>query len=109
MILEIMGLFFAIVMFYFTYSSFKRKEFLFADFIIWSIVWVGFSLVVMFPESISFFIRKIGFISVVQLLSILGIMFIFVIVFYLYKVVRKCQFKIDKLVREVALRNKNEK
>ena len=102
--IQILGLIFGIVMLYLTYLSFRKKDFMFGDFLLWFLVWLGFSLAVIFPSSLKLFMQTFGVVSVVQVFSILGMMFIFVLVFYLYKTVRKSQRKMEQVVKEVALR-----
>ena len=94
---ELLGLVFGVVMMYLTYLAFRKKDFVFGDFLLWFLVWLGFSLAVIFPWTLKGFMETFGVVSVVQVFSILGMMFIFVVVFYLYKTVRKSQKKLEEV------------
>ncbi len=101
--IQILGIICGLIMIFLTYYSLKKKEFTGFDFILWFLVWFGFTLAVIFPMTLKFFLQTFGVISVVQLFSILGIMFIFVVSFYLYKTVRKNKKQIEELVKKIAL------
>ncbi len=101
--IQILALIFGLVMMFLTYYSLRKREFSGIDFALWLLVWLGFTLAAIFPMTLKFFLQTFGVISVVQLFSILGMMFIFVVTFYLYKTVRKNKKQIEEVVKKVAL------
>ena len=101
--IQVLALIFGFVMMFLTYYSLRKREFTGLDFALWILVWLGFTLASIFPMTLKFFLQTFGVISVVQLFSILGMMFIFVVTFYLYKTVKKNKKRIEEVVKKVAL------
>ena len=107
--IQIFAVIFALIMLFFTYFYFKRKDLTFNDLIIWSAVWIIFLLGVLFPRYLDFFMLQVlDVISVIQLFTIFGFMFFSIVIFYLYKTVRKNQRKIERLVKEIAMKDARE-
>lgn len=107
--IQIFAVVFALTMLYFTYFYFKRKDLNFNDLLVWFVVWIIFLLGVLFPRYLDFFMYQVfDVISVIQLFSIFGFMFFAIIIFYLYKTVRKNQKQVERLVKEIAIREAKE-
>ncbi len=102
--IQYIGIIFGLVMLYFTYFYFKRKEFTVIDLFLWFIVWIAFILGVIFPSYLDGFMEAIGVIGAMQLFSVAAILFLIAVVFFLYRQVRKNQQQVEKLVREIALK-----
>lgn len=102
--IQILAVVFGLVMLFMTYYSLKKKQFSAWDFMLWAVVWIGFTLAVIFPTSLKVVLQTFGVISVVQLFSILGMMFIFVVVFFLYKTVKKNNRQVEEIVTKMALK-----
>src|SRR3989338_7482009 len=95
--IQVFAAIFGLFMIYLTYFYFKRKDLSTNDFILWLGVWLVFLWGILFPENLDFFMYNIlGVISVVQLFTIFGFIFFSIIIFYMYKTVRKSQRKLEQ-------------
>ena len=107
--IQVFAAIFGLFMIYLTYFYFKRKDLSTNDFILWLGVWLVFLWGILFPENLDFFMYNIlGVISVVQLFTIFGFMFFSIIIFYMYKTVRKSQRKLEQLVKSIAIKEATE-
>jgi hypothetical protein len=100
--IQILGLFFGLFMFYYTFLHFKRKEFTLKEFVFWIFLWFIFVYVAFFPDSLDFIVKKLNLGRTMDLFIIIGFMVLIAIYFYLYTLVRINQRKIEKVVREIA-------
>jgi hypothetical protein len=103
--LQLVGIAYGLGMFYFLYTSWRRHELTKGDFYLWSIAWLGFILTLLFPgalDRVRLFLRISG--GQVPFYTIFGFMFITGIVFYLYQKVRSNSRKIERIVKEVAIK-----
>ncbi|MEA3429640.1 MAG: DUF2304 family protein [Nanoarchaeota archaeon] len=105
MLLQVVGVIFALGMLFLTYLHFKRKEFAISDFLVWLLVWVGFVLVLVFPESVKFVFQSLAIQGPLWFLTIAAILFLTVLVFYLHFTVRKGQMKLADIVKSSALKH----
>ena len=103
-IIQLAGGAFALVMIYITYFSFKRKDFKIADLLLWSAVWILLLIGVFVPQLLDNFLEKIGVVGAITLFTIVAILFLFAVVFFLYRKVRKNTEQVERLVREIALK-----
>lgn len=101
--LQIIGIVFGILMAYFTFLNFKKKEFEKTQFIFWEILWICFIFITLFPNIISEFSKNLGFIRVMDFLTIIGFIFIAFLSFYNYSSINIINKKIEKIVREEAI------
>lgn len=105
--IQILGVLFGLFMIYLTFLNSKRGEFTFKEWAFWSLLWVGFIFVTLFPSSLNFAVK--GFFKLKRPLDfyiIIGFMFLTGAVFYTYSVVRKNQKRLEILVRKLAIREK---
>ena len=107
--LQIVGLFFGLVMLYFTNLFYRRKELTDGDVLFWGGLWSGFLIAVIFPGTFDVAMGSLGIVSAMQAFTVLGVLIMFLIVFFMYKTVRKTQRKTELLVKHIALMNRGEK
>ena len=101
--IQILGLLFALFMFYITYLRQRRNEFTVKESIFWFGAWTFFLLIVILPTSLDFFVKNVlNFSRRMDFFIVLGFMFIIGITFHIYTIVRKNQNKIEKIVRKIA-------
>lgn len=101
---QLFGILFGIVMIYFAFLYYKKKDLTINDFIIWVVLWLLFILAISFPKKLDFFLDSLGIISAMQLFAVIGIILLFGIVFYLYTMVRKNQRQLARIVKDIALK-----
>jgi len=107
--IQIVGILFGLGMLYFTNLYYRRRELTLGDFFVWGLVWVVFLAGVAFPSSLNMVMESLDIIGAIQFFTIIGFMFMFLVVFFMYKTVRKIQRKTELLVKHIALQRKNEK
>jgi len=101
--IQIVGLFFGLSMMYFSFFYYRRKDFSKGDAALWIFVWLVFLMGVLFPQRLDLIIQTFGVVGALQLFTITSILFLTAVIFYLFRVVRKNQRQVEKLVRERAL------
>ncbi len=101
---QLFGILFGIAMIYFAFLYYKRKDLTINDFIIWLVVWVLFIIAVSFPQRLDVLMDTLGIITAMQFFSVVGIIFLSGVVFYLYTRVRKNQRRLARIVKDVALK-----
>ena len=102
--IQIIGIIFGLLMIYFSFLHYKRQEFSKIQFLFWEIVWAGFIIVVIFPKITNGIVHKMGVNRAMDLLTILGLMFITFMTFYNYASIYKLKQKLEVKVRKDALK-----
>ena len=103
-LLQLAGVVIALGMMFLTYLHFRKKEFRFSDLLVWLLVWMGFVLVVVFPESVNFVLESFSIQGALWFITIISIVFLTILVFYLHSSVRVTQKMLNDMVKEVALK-----
>jgi hypothetical protein len=101
--LQILSLLFALVMVYWTWTSYRRGTIRVGELALWLVVWGGFSAAVLLPQSVSLFVQRLHVNRVMDLFMILGFMLVWVVLFLNHLELRRMQKRMQDLVRELAL------
>ena len=104
--IQIAGVLFGLFMIYYSFLIYKKKEFTLKEISFWSVVWLVFIIVALFPSVLDSIAKYGGFLRVLDLLVISGFIFLIAVIFYTYTIVRKNQKQVERLVREIAMRRK---
>ena len=104
--IQIAGLLFGLLLMYYSFLNYKRKEFSVKEFSFWSLLWLVFIIVAIFPSVLDPVSKTLNFARTFDLLVISGFLFLMLTVFYTYIVTRHNQRKIEAVVREMAIRKK---
>jgi hypothetical protein len=108
--IQFIGILFALFMLYITFLHKKRNEFTLNESGFWTIMWVGFIFLVLFPHSFDFIIKDVlDFGRTMDFFIVIGFMFVIGAIFYTYTVLRKTQKKVDTIVRKIAITNAENK
>jgi len=102
--IQILGALFGLFMIYYSFLSFKRKEFRKGEFIVWIFLWISFMIVTLFPNLLNPFIETLSLARRMDFYVILGFIFLIGLGFYSYRISRKNQEKIENIVREIAVK-----
>lgn len=100
--IQIIGLLFGLFMLYLSRLYYRRGEFKQFDFVFWCMIWVAYLYAILFPSTLNVMLETLGIMGAMHLLTIFGFMVSFGLLFYLFKITRKLQNKMEKLVTEVA-------
>jgi len=104
--LQIIGILFALVMCYFTFLYFKRRDYDIFSFLFWIVVWLAFLLMVAFPSVVYSIMETLKIERTVDFFVIAGFLFFAVIIFHLYGIVKRWQKKSEEIVRKLAIKGK---
>lgn len=104
--IQVFGIIFSVSMIYLTYFYYRRKIFLFQDVLLWGYVWVLFIFAVAFPEKLTTIIQPLQIIRVLDLLTMGGVLLLFALVFVIFARSRYNDRRIEQMVKEIALREK---
>ncbi len=108
--IQILGILFALFMFYLTFLYQRRNEFTAKESIFWFSAWMIFALLVIFPTFLEVFVSDVlHFSRMMDFYIVMGFMFIIGMMFHTYTIVRKTQNKIDKVVRKIAIEKQEKK
>jgi hypothetical protein len=106
--IQVFGLIFGFFILYMSFLQWKKKEFTINEWAFWSAFALAFSVVSVFPGILSPVISALKLGRTLDLLIILGFMFLIAAIFYTYKIVRKVQKSVEHLVRQLALEKAQE-
>ena len=101
---QLIGILFALIMIYFTFLYFKRKQYGTRGFVVWLIIWLGFLVLVTFPQSVYGIMEALHIERTVDFFVIGGFLVFSVILFHLYILTKEMQHKLEELVRNIAIR-----
>jgi len=104
--IQIVGVFFGVFMIYYTFLQRKRNEFTTTEYLFWTILWLLFMSFAIFPNMLNPAVKTFKLARTMDFFIIAGFIFLTGAVFYTYTIVRKSQQKIEKVVREIAIRKK---
>ena len=107
--IQILGIFFAVFMLYYTFLQMKRKEFTAREYSFWMVLWVMFLTVTVFPGLLDPVVESLNIARTMDFFIILGFMFLVGAVFYTYALVRKTQKRVEEIVRRLAIKNGDKK
>ena len=104
--IQILGIVLGFFLLYFTFLHYKRREFMAGELIFWSVIWILFMYLVLFPYTLTFIAESLNLVRVMDLFTIAGIMFLVVLTFYSYMINVHLRRKLEQVVRAIALRKK---
>jgi len=107
--IQLVGVVLSLGIVYLTYLYYRRKEFSAQDLLIWIGVAAVFLFASLFPRVLDVFLTPLTVYRVFDLLTIGGFAVLFAIVFRVYRIVRKNEKNLDRLVRGMALEEKKGK
>ncbi|MBW2974176.1 DUF2304 domain-containing protein [Candidatus Woesearchaeota archaeon] len=104
--IQILGILFGIFMMYYVFLNRKRKELTIKEYSFWTVLWIAFILLTLFPQSLKPLVRSIGFARTMDFFIVAGFMFLIGSLFYIYLLVRKNQKRLEEIVRRIAIEKK---
>src|SRR3989338_5451689 len=94
--IQILGIIFGLLMAYFCFLHYKRREFGKVQFLFWEILWLGFIFVILFPKTTDVLVQELNVGRAMDLFIILGFMFITFLTFYGYTMINKIKRALEK-------------
>jgi hypothetical protein len=103
---QIVGILFGAFMAYYSFLHFKRKEFNTSILIFWLCVWLGVVVVSVIPKILDPIATTLNFVRVMDLLMVVGFMFLVGVAFYTFSITKKTEKKVEDLVRQLAVKKR---
>jgi len=101
--IQVAGALFGAAMLYFSFTTYKRKEFNRSEGAVWAVVWILFITVSLFPELLQPVVKTLELYRTMDLFTILGFIFLITLTFYNYALLKQNKKKLEDVVREVAI------
>lgn len=103
--IQLVGLLIAITAIYLTYLHYKRASFSKKELLFWIIIWIAFIIVTLFPHSVRPIVGYLGLERPMDLIMIIAFIILFGLTFQNYITNRRQENRLEKLVRDSALRS----
>lgn len=103
--IQIIGTAYAIAMIYISYKKFKKQEFQGHELLGWATFWISFAIITVFPEILNTLPSKLHTSRPLDLIVIIGFLFLLAVVFQMYCENKKMNARIEKLVQRLALQD----
>ena|SRR3989338_6917685 len=105
---QFVGVLVALAAMHLTYLYYKRANFSKKELLFWMTIWLAFLLVTIFPRILSPIVGYLGLQRSMDLIMIIAFIILFGLSFHNYTVNHRVMNKIEKLVRELALKDLKE-
>jgi len=106
--IQIAGFLFGLFMIYYSFLNYKKKEFTSKEFFFWTLLWIIFIVVTLFPFVLDPIVKTFGFFRALDVLIVTGFLFLIISIFYTYTVTRRTQKQLETVVSQLAIK-KNKK
>jgi|WetSurMetagenome_2_1015567.scaffolds.fasta_scaffold626621_2 hypothetical protein len=107
--IQLLGIIFSLFMIYLAYVYYKRKNYGLRSFVIWLCVWLAALFLVSLPKTVYGVMQLLQIERTADFIVIMGFAFFSVIIFYIYTTVKKNNYKIEQLVRQLAINEQEQK
>jgi len=104
-LIKIIGFAFGVLMAYATFLNYKKREFSKIQFLFWELVWASMLFTVFFTNLVTEAVKSIGFIRVMDFLTVAGFIIIILLFFYNYSSLNKIKKQLEDSVRREALKD----
>lgn len=102
--LQLIAIVFTLIMVYLAYLNYQRKEIGKLEFISWWTIWGGATIIIIFPELLRNFAGAFLITRVFDFMVIGGFILVISLSYKAYVKTKALERQIEKLVREVALK-----
>lgn len=102
--LQIVAIVFSLIMIYLSYLHYQRKEIGKIEFMSWWIIWTGAVVIIIFPELLRGFAGTFLITRVFDFMVIAGFILVITLSYQAYVKHKSLERKIEKLVRDQALK-----
>ena len=103
--IQIVAIVFSLLMLYVTFINFKKDELSLPEALFFSLIWIGAIVLTTFPASADFILKTFHIYRLLDLATIVGFMILVGLIFKNYLEIKNLKAKIEKIVREKALKN----
>jgi hypothetical protein len=107
--LQLLAVIFALVMIYFAYVNFKRKEINRLEIAFWTLAWIGALIIVLFPDTLRDLSQQFFVSRLLDVLIMGGFVLVITMVAIAYIRTRRIEKKLEDLIRKEALKGVKKK
>ncbi|OGM86844.1 hypothetical protein A2435_00115, partial [Candidatus Woesebacteria bacterium RIFOXYC1_FULL_46_16] len=97
--LQFLALVFALIMIYFAYVNFRRREINRLEFVVWSLAWSAAIIVVLFPDSLREFVQTFFISRLLDVLIMGGFVLVIGMVAVAYIRTKRIEKKLETFIR----------
>ncbi len=97
--IQLLALLFAFFMLYVNFINYKKGKLTSGDFFLWTVLWLGFITLTLFPEILEPIIKPLNVIRILDLLMLMAFAVLAIISFDNFMKNREIEKKIEQLVR----------
>lgn len=101
--LQVIALLFSLIMLYFVYLHYRRKELNNMEFVLWGIIWLGAISIIIYPQFFGRFAKSIAISRAFDLAVIAGFIVIIPIVYTSHIEVKRLKRRIEDFIRNESL------
>lgn len=101
--IQLLAILFAFFMLYVNFINYKKAKLTSGDFFLWTVLWLGFITLTLFPELLEPIIKPLNVIRILDLLMLMAFAVLSIISFDNFMRNREIEKKIEQLVRQQAL------
>ncbi len=105
--IQLLGVIFGVGMIYFTFVKYKRKELNRTEFMFWLGCWALLIVIAVIPYALDPIIAPLHFYRRLDFFVVLGFFVLLMLGFHNYTSLKRMERKLEKFVREDALKEKN--
>ena len=105
MAIQLLGLAVGLAAIHLTYIYYRRAQFTKRELVFWLLLWLVFIFIALFPKSVSPLTGYLGLTRTMDLIMITAFVILSALSFHNYIINRQQQKKLEKLIRELALRD----
>lgn len=103
--IQFVGILVALAAIHLTYLYYKRMNFNKKELYFWLAIWIAFLTVTLFPRIMQPLVGHLGLQRPMDLIMIVAFIIVFALTFHNYVANRKIMDEVEKLVRDLALKN----
>jgi hypothetical protein len=101
--IQLLAILTALLMAYLSYRALRRGELKAVEFVLWTAIWSGLTLVSLFPDRLRAIIGPLQVARLLDLVVIAGMFVLAGILFHLNRSLRRAEARLEELVRQLAL------
>ena len=106
---QIIGVLFGLFLLYMSFLNYKRRDFSIKEVLLWCLVSVFIIIFALVPNFLDPFLKSIGVIRLLDLLVILGILFVLLVSFYTYQITKETHKQVVELARHITMKEATKK
>lgn len=103
--IQLIGILISLLAIYITYLHYKRSHFNSLEFFIWLVIWLAFMVVAIWPKIMSPLVGYLHLNRSMDLIMIVAFVVLFSLCFHNYIIIHSLEKKIEKMIREEALKD----